>query len=61
MSDKEENKLWFEGKKTYKIILTEEDLSSVLKALEKLSAGHFADQQNEFDVAKTRIYFQIRD
>jgi len=54
------NKLWFEGKKTYNIILTDEDLNIVLKALDKLSAGHFAEKQNEFDKVKTRIYFQLK-
>ncbi|MBU1067640.1 hypothetical protein KKE60_07615 [Patescibacteria group bacterium] len=57
---KEKEKLWFEGKKTYNLILTEDDLKSVLKALEQLSNGHFTEKQNEFDVVKTRIYFQMR-
>ena len=57
---RKKEKLWFEGEKTYNLILTEDDLKSVLKALEQLSAGHFAEKQNEFDVVKTRIYFQMR-
>ncbi len=61
MAKKKETKLWFEGEKTYNIIFTDEDLRTVLSALEKLSAGHFAEKQNEFDKVKTRIYFQIQD
>jgi len=57
---KEDIKLWFEGKKTYNIIFTDEDLRIVLLALEKLSPGHFTEKQNEFEKVKTRIYFQMR-
>ena len=46
MAKKKETKLWFEGEKTYNIIFTDEDLRTVLSALEKLSAGHFAEKQN---------------
>lgn len=55
------DKLWFEGKKTHTIIFTEEDLTTVLKAIESRCAGTFAENKNEFDVVKTRILIQMRN
>ncbi len=59
--EKQNNKVWFEGEKTRTIIFTEEDLNIVLKTLDILSNGHFADTQNEFDRVKTRILFQMME
>lgn len=53
------NKVWFEGKKTVALIFTEEDLDVLMRALNKLGAGSFAEDVNEFDKLKTRVYFQL--
>jgi hypothetical protein len=54
------DKIWFKGKKTHHIIFTDEDIEVVLRALTTLGAGSFAKTLNEFDVAKARIYIQLR-
>ena len=56
---KKKDKLWFEGQKTYDILFTEDDLRTVLLALEKQSGGFHHEDWNEFDKAKTRILFQM--
>lgn len=60
MANKEESKVWYEGQKTYNIIFTEEDIRNTLIALGKCGSGGFGGKQNEFDIVKTRILFQMK-
>ena len=41
------------------IELTEEEWIEVIKLVDKKSAGHFSDNQNEYDAIKTRMLFQF--
>jgi hypothetical protein len=49
--------LWFEGKKTFNILLTEEDLKMLVMILEAGSYGGLADEKA---MVKDRILFQLR-
>ena len=40
------------------IDLTKEEWIKVIQLVEDKSAGHFSDNQNEFDVIKTKMLFQ---
>ena len=42
------------------IILTEEEWIKVIQLVEQKSAGHFANNQNEYDAIKTKMLFQLR-
>lgn len=52
------SKLWFEGKKNFTIIMTEEDLKFLVLVLEEGSHGVMSEEKSR---VKDRILFQIRD
>jgi len=41
------------------INLTKEEWIKVIQLVDEKSAGHFSDNQNEYDVIKTKMLFQF--
>ena len=41
------------------IMLDEEEWIKVIQLVEQQSAGHFSDNQNQYDVIKTKMLFQL--
>jgi hypothetical protein len=57
------DKLWFEGEKHYTIIITDDDMKTLMRAIgEAEQARRFKGNDNIDDLKRleTRIYFQMR-